>query len=282
MDALTGKLSRAAGDVSDHAETWHYGLIARWWAEFNTAEAQELDYYGAAIRKFGEPVLDLGCGTGRLLVPLVAEGFDVDGVDVSSDMITAAQVKLGGSNAMGRLHVQQLHELSLNRMYRTAYMCGVLGIGGRRDFDRDALHLIHKHLEPGGGLLITHWLPYGETDKEGWSDWLPGRRQAYPAPWPEQGDRKRAADGDQIELLSRVTAFDPLAQQLVLAMRARLWRDGGVVREEAYTLRSCVYFAQEILLMLAGAGFRDIAVQSGHTGEAATGDDRIVTFVGIK
>ena len=50
--------------------TWHHGLIARWWAEFNKAEPQELEYYRSAIREFGEPVIVLGCGTGRFLVPL--------------------------------------------------------------------------------------------------------------------------------------------------------------------------------------------------------------------
>src|SRR5207247_2208093 len=73
--------------VDQQSGTWHYGLIARWWAEFNIAEPNELGYYRSAIQKFGEPVLDLGCGTGRFLVPLAAEGFDIDGVDVSADMI---------------------------------------------------------------------------------------------------------------------------------------------------------------------------------------------------
>jgi len=42
--------------------TWHYGLVARRWTN-KRAEPEELDYYGGAIRRFGEPSLDLGCGT---------------------------------------------------------------------------------------------------------------------------------------------------------------------------------------------------------------------------
>ena len=64
-------------DVSDETGTWHYGLIARWWAEFNTAEPAELAYLEAAIRRFGQPALDLGCGTGGLLIPLLATGLDI-------------------------------------------------------------------------------------------------------------------------------------------------------------------------------------------------------------
>ena len=39
--------------------TWHYGLIARWWAEVNRPEVAEIAYLRAAIARFGEPALDL-------------------------------------------------------------------------------------------------------------------------------------------------------------------------------------------------------------------------------
>jgi SAM-dependent methyltransferase len=262
--------------VDQQSGTWHYGLIAQWWAEFNAAAPHELDYYRSAIRKFGEPVVDLGCGTGRFLVPLLAEGFDIDGVDISADMIAAARARIPPSRS-AQLSVQALHELRLQRRYRTAYMCGVFGIGGRRDHDLAALRRVHEQLEPGGALLIIHQLPY--EDEEGWLDWLPGHRTGYPSPWPDAGNRRRKADGDEIELLSRLAEFDPLEQQVVLAMRARLWRAGEVLKEESYTLRSCVYFAQEIILMLSDAGFRDITVEGNYTGKAATGDDTNVIFV---
>jgi SAM-dependent methyltransferase len=266
--------------MDQQSGTWHYGLIARWWAEFNKAEAHELDYYRSAIQKFGEPVVDLGCGTGRFLVPLSAEGIDIDGVDVSADMIAAARAQLPKSRT-GQLSVQGLHELRLGRTYRTAYMCGVFGIGGSRDHDRQALRRVYEHLEPGGALLIIHKLPY-DDDEEGWVDWLPGHRGGYPRPWPEEGNRRRAADGDDLELLVRVAEFDPLEQQVVLAMRARLWRDGAVAKEESYVLKSCLYFAQEIVLMLADAGFRDVVVEGNYTGMPATGDDADVIFVAKK
>jgi SAM-dependent methyltransferase len=262
--------------VDRQSGTWHYGLIAQWWAEFNEAEPHELDYFRSAIRKFGEPVVDLGCGTGRLLVPLSSDGFEIDGVDISADMIAAASAQLPKSRT-GQLSVQALHELRLERRYRTAYMCGVFGIGGRRNDDREVLRRVYQQLEPGGALMIVRQLLY--DDEEGWADWLPGHRVGYPQPWPEAGNRRRTADGDEIELLSRVAQFDPLEQQVVLAMRARLWRDGSVVREESYMLRSCLYFAQEIVLMLTDAGFRDVTVEGNYTGKAATADDASIIFV---
>lgn len=73
--------------------TWHYGLVARHWAQLSQAKPEDLACFEAAIRRFGEPALDLGCGTGRVLIPLLAAGLDVDGSDVSADMVAAARAK---------------------------------------------------------------------------------------------------------------------------------------------------------------------------------------------
>jgi SAM-dependent methyltransferase len=256
--------------------------MARFWAEFLVAEPEELVYFGAAIRKFGEPALDLGCGTGRILLPLLAEGLDIDGSDISADMIALAQAKATKDGHTPRLTVQPVHELELNRMYRTIYMCGVFGLGGRRDYDRAALKRIYRHLHPGGALLITnHNLAY-DADGEGWAQWLPGHRQGLPDPWPTEGDRRTASDGDEIETLFRVADLNPLEQSTTYQIRARLWHAGQIVNEEEYSLKICLYFVQELLLMLDEAGFRDVAVESGYTGRPATADDGMVAFVARK
>ncbi|HEX2681740.1 MAG TPA: class I SAM-dependent methyltransferase [Candidatus Dormibacteraeota bacterium] len=266
--------------LSLRSGTWHYGLLARWWAEFNHAEASEVAYYQTAIAKYGEPAIDLGCGAGRLLVPLISEGLEVDGVDVSSDMIAAARSLLPPNAVNTRLLVQPLHKLDLDREYGTAFMCGVLGIGGRRDWDQEALIRVHRYLRPGGALLINHALPYNNA--KGWADGVPGHHASYPEPWPEEGHRKETAAGDAIELLSRVTSFDPLKQLFEMEMLARLWRNEVLLEEESYVIRLCLYFAQEVLLMLRIAGFKDVAIEGNYTGQLATGDDGTVIVVATK
>src|SRR4029078_10747648 len=70
--------------VTLHApSTWHHGLIADHWALVNL-DAPEVDIYERHLRS---PVLDAGCGAGRLLAPLRDRGFDIDGCDLSADMI---------------------------------------------------------------------------------------------------------------------------------------------------------------------------------------------------
>ncbi len=265
--------------VSQEFGTWHHGLIARWWSEFNVAQPEEVAYFRAAIQKFGEPALDVGCGTGRILFPLVAEGLDVDGSDISADMIVLAKAEAARRGVNPKLMIQPMHLLNPDRMYRTIYMCGAFGLGGRRDYDREALKRAYTELEPGGALLITHHnLPYDDDGKE-WARWLPGHGGNIPDKWPTEGDRRTAADGDDLELLFRVGGLDPLEQSTTYEMRVSLWHQGQIVKQEEYSLRINIYFVQEVLLMLDEAGFRDLAVEAGYTGRRATATDGTVSFV---
>jgi SAM-dependent methyltransferase len=73
--------------MTDAPQTWHYGLVADWWAQFSEAAPEELAYYRAPIERNGQPALDLACGTGRLLLPLLRARLDIDGCDLSPDML---------------------------------------------------------------------------------------------------------------------------------------------------------------------------------------------------
>ena len=72
--------------MRDDINTWHYGLVARWWAEFKVG-GEDVEYFRGVIERCGEPALDAGCGTGRLLLPFLRSNMDVDGCDVSPDML---------------------------------------------------------------------------------------------------------------------------------------------------------------------------------------------------
>ena len=265
--------------MDERPRTWHYGLVARWWAEFNTANPDELAYYRSAIETHGQPALDLACGAGRLLIPLAAEGLDVDGVDLSPDMLAQAATIALSRGLRPTLHASALHEIDLPRRYRTIYCCDSFGLGGQRDYDALAMARVFDHLEPGGAFVFNHYLPYDDVDKDRWADWLPEHRRRNPSPWPESGDRRTFADGDEIELLGRRLEFDPFLQRYTREMRAVLRRDGEVVAIEENVLQENVYFAQELVLMLRAAGFREVLVESLYRGTPAGPDDTKVVFV---
>ncbi len=258
---------------------WHYGLVARWWAEFNTG-GPEIEYFKALIERFGQPALDVACGTGRLLIPFLQAGLEVDGADISPDMLRLCAEKAHKYSLAPRLFNQPIHALDLPRTYRSVVMCGVFGLGGSRQHDQGALKRIYDLLEPGGALLLDNYTPYKDPDE--WLYWGKAERQNLPEPWPTGGERRRAENGDELQLQGRLAALDPLDQTATREMRAMLWQGGQLVRQEQYTLIERLYFRNEILDMLARAGFQDVEVQGDYTPEPAAPDTGILVFIARK
>ena len=258
--------------------TWHYGLIARYWAEFNDDfRPHEIPYFQRYVERGGEPALDVACGTGRLLVPYLRAGLDVDGCDVSADMIALCREKAEREGLAPRLFVQPMHELDAPRRYRTIYVCGAFGLGSTRAQDLDALRRFHAHLEPGGTLLVDTEVPYADTRL--WKYWPAEGRSSLPEAAQPPRERKLAADGSEYRLRSRLVELDPLEQWVTLEMHAELWRDGTLEAEEDHALTIGLYFKNELLLMLKQAGFADVEVQGDHNDAPATSDDEFIVFV---
>jgi SAM-dependent methyltransferase len=155
-------------------QTWHYGLVAEWWSEFNRG-GPEIAYFRPFVEA-GQPALDLGCGTGRLLLPYLRVGLDVDGCDVSPDMIALCREQAAAEGLSPTLLVQPMHELDPPRRYRTIYVCGAFGLGSTYAQDREALRRCHEHLEPGGTLVLDNEVPV-QLRKAGGS----GRRRGAPS-----------------------------------------------------------------------------------------------------
>jgi SAM-dependent methyltransferase len=262
------------------AETWHYGLIARWWAEFNDDfRPQEVPYFQPFVEA-AQPALDVGCGTGRLLIPYLRAGLDVDGCDVSADMVAACREKAAREGLSPTLFVQPMHELDPPRTYRTIYVCGAFGLGSTREQDEEALRRFHRCLEPGGTLLVDIEVPY--ADAELWRYWQKGERASLPEPAGRPQKLRRASDGTELGLHARIVDVDPLRQRVTYEMHAEQWRDGELLAEEDRVLHIGLYFGPELLLMLERAGFADVRVEGDHNGEPPTPDDDFLVLVATR
>jgi SAM-dependent methyltransferase len=219
-------------------QTWHHGLMADYWAT-NNLEAPELDRYRQYLRS---PVLDAGCGTGRLLAPLREAGFDVDGCDVSADMIERCRERAPGAT----LWVSALHELDPPRHYASIVCSGVFGLGSTRDQDIEAVARLHDALLPGGTLVLDN-----EERPFTWQvrDWN------QPSPGP-------------ISCSSRVDAVDRADRCVHMTIRAET-SDG---RREEHRLTMRWWTREELVPLLEGAGFERIDVLDGV-------DENIVVYV---
>ncbi|HUG64292.1 MAG TPA: class I SAM-dependent methyltransferase [Gaiellaceae bacterium] len=264
--------------TGDTAQTWHYGLVARWWAEFNL-DGPEIEFFRPFVEE-GQPALEAACGAGRLLVPYLRTGIDIDGADISPDMLERVRERsLREGLDAPNLYAQAMHELDLPRRYHTILVCGGFGLGGQREHDVEGLRRIYEHLEPGGTLVLDNEVPYAAVD---WRFWSKDGRQELPRPWRKKGDRRVASDGSELELRSRLVDVDPHAQRVSMDIRALLWRGDELVAEEEHAIAMTLYFTHEIELMLERAGFVDVELRAGYEDRPPTGDDDFVVFVARK
>ena len=252
--------------AGEEAQTWHHGLVARWWAEFNL-DGPEIAYFQKFIEDDGQPALDLACGTGRLLVPYLRAGLDVDGCDLSADMLALCRERAEREGLSPNLYAQAMHELDLPRKYKTIVVCGGFGLGGNREQGVESLRRIYEHLEPGGLLLLDNEVPYADNGL--WRYWLEEERTHCPKPWRE----RRTATGGKAPTERntcsqlRVVELDPLAQCVTIEMRADMWRARRALGAEEHVLRCRCTSRTSSSSLLELAGFRRHDLRGDYTDE---------------
>jgi SAM-dependent methyltransferase len=209
--------------------SWHHGLVAEYWATVNL-DAPELELYRQYLQS---PVLDAGCGAGRLLVPLREAGLDVAGCDASADMVERCRERAPAA----RLWVSALHELSPPRRYASIVCSGVLGLGSTREQDVQAIARLHEALLPGGTLVLDN--------------------EETPFEWRVRDWNERPTGS--ISLSSRVDAVDEADRCVHLTIRA----EAGDGRREEHTLTMRQWYRDELVPLFEAAGFATVDVLSG-------------------
>jgi SAM-dependent methyltransferase len=260
-------------------QIWHHGLVARYWAEFETEAGKEASFYRRLIETSGQPAVDLGCGSGRLLIPFLKSGLDIDGSDFSADMLAVCKERAEKEGLSPQLFCQPMHDLDLPRRYRTIFARGVIGLGGEHRLTLQAMRRCYEHLRPGGKFAFDYMVRW--NDPPAWLSRLPEYRYSVQE-WPSDGDRERMSDGSEIELVARTIAVDPLENTATRQVRARLWRAGELVQEEIHTQRLDDYTKNELLLMLETAGFEVIQIYGDFSDEPANADHEDLVFIAIK
>lgn len=145
------------------ASAAHYDLLYSTFKDYaaeTAAIAQLLRRLNPACRT----VLDVACGTGEHAKRLAADGFDVDGLDLSPAFVAIARAK----HPAGRFFVADMTDFRVAPRY-DAVMCLFSSIGYVRTLDRVevALRSFRDHLAPGGVILVEPWFPPDVLDTTG-------------------------------------------------------------------------------------------------------------------
>ncbi len=116
----------------------------------------DVDVHVGFARRFGGPVLELACGSGRLLEPLAHAGFACTGVDSSPAMLDRARRRLAGlEDNQPRLVEQRLEELDLGSQFRTIIVgLDSFGLLLKRADQVSALKAARVHATHDGRLIL--------------------------------------------------------------------------------------------------------------------------------
>lgn len=134
-----------------------YDLIAPFYDLEHAQYSEDLDMYQNYAEISGGRVLELACGSGRLLKPLAAQGYEITGVDSSERMLEIAQKELAQAGLQERctLVQQDISALELGHKYRFAFIAlGSFGHITARSKQQQVLRKIREHLSVGATFIL--------------------------------------------------------------------------------------------------------------------------------
>ncbi|BCU75774.1 class I SAM-dependent methyltransferase [Luteolibacter sp. LG18] len=147
-----------------------------WEAEGPSAELPLIQTF---LAHFPGTSLEIGCGSGRLLIPLLLEGFEVEGLEPSADMLTLCRKKTAVVGLEPVLHAGTAEEFTPDKRYAAALipaftlqLCPDPAL---------ALKRIADLLKPEGGLYLTVFTPDAELEGDlPENEWYPDHEVRLP------------------------------------------------------------------------------------------------------
>jgi SAM-dependent methyltransferase len=137
------------------SSTSPFDRIARLYDWEHDSYLVDVDVHVAFARRFGGPLLELACGTGRLLAPLAQAGLACTGVDNSEPMLARARERLRRLGLSASLIHAPIQELDLDQQFRTIVVgLDSFGLLVRRTDQVRALKAARKHVSHDGRLIL--------------------------------------------------------------------------------------------------------------------------------
>lgn len=217
------------------------------------------DFIKALITQNGGAALDVGCGTGRLLLRYLADGLAVEGIDTSADMLAICREKAQQQGLQPMLYEGYMQNLDLPRHYRTIYVpCGTYCLVTDREQAMETLRRFHNHLEPGGMLVFNLFWVFSSGEP------LSTNPTAVDANWKHLYDTT-LPDGRVVKQHMRLNKLDKSEQLFLAERRYQLYDVDQLVAEEIFPANEHWYFKYEMMMMLQAAGFSEVQIKGDWT-----------------
>jgi SAM-dependent methyltransferase len=220
----------------------------------------DVAFFVSAARDAGGPVLEVGSGSGRVLIPVARAGVAVTGVDLSPAMLAACRRRLDVEppevRARVTLHQADMRAFDLGRRARFA-----LATMPFRSFQHllttddqlACLACVRRHLAPGGRLVLDVFNPSLEA-------------LAQPVPTAEQaeGPPTDLPDGSRLERTARRVAHDRPAQVIHAELIYHVTHPDGRRERLVHAVGLRYLFRFEVEHLLARAGFAVEHLYAGY------------------
>lgn len=210
---------------------------------------EEVAFYASILKGVQGPILEAMCGSGRLLLPLLRLGFEIDGLDNSAEMLESCEKRCLSENLKVSLFNQPIESSSLKKYALIFIAVGSFQLISDQHEALKVLQILHSHLLPGGSLILDTFIPWDSIKASIEGDSLSKEKKTMSS--------KRSvvcSDGSEIFLMS-TTTIDPREQVEISNSQYEKRIDDKVIANESEDLIVRWYYPYELQLLLEKAGF---------------------------
>jgi SAM-dependent methyltransferase len=252
--------------------------------EHGTGE-EDVSFYTRLVRRLdAHTIVELGCGSGRITVPLaeIAEEADlrITGVDLSDEMIAQAEQKLAQLPAACRARVHLVrHDIKTFRAHPPVDLvivpCSTLAHVLELDDQIEVWRSAHESLRPGGRFVADLTMP----NLAAYADSL----ATPPRALVEMDIDQESDDGVHRLIRYKTTRYEAHRQRAhvhFLYDRFESREDEEQARRYVSDFESHVYFPRELELLFRYTGFEVEHTWGGYRGETLRNHSRAILMVG--
>ena len=228
---------------------------------------EDVKFYVDLSKKYGDPILELACGTGRVLIPIAREGFRITGLDISESMLNVLNKKLEkeSDDVKGRVNVVKgdVRDFNLGRKFKLIILpfSSIVHLISFEDI-LNMFNCVKKHLMDGGVFVFDTFIPNYK--------YLSQRTRTY-------FDVRRIDENK--ELLVWESASYDLTNHLIEVNRYVMVLEGEHVERHVWRYLIRYWFKTELELLLKLAGLDRYEVYGGFNYERYNYDRGRMVFI---
>lgn len=231
--------------AKEHFDDWA-GIYDDYYAD---QEIGDRAFYVELAREADGPVLEVGCGTGRIYLELLRADVDAYGIDVSGEMLDVLRERAEDVDRSPHVRQADVTDFQPEREYALVIVPFRAFLHVIRLEDQQAaLRTLREALAPGGRLVLNFFTPD--------IDWIAER---YGEPQTEMLER----DGQTYQITTLSELEDDV--EWIVRERRTVEHDGEVVSES--TFRLTLVTKREFELLCETTGWSDWNVYGGFDRE---------------